>query len=132
MYKKIALVAAAVFLLIGVLGFVPAFTTTDSMGMPLLLGLFMVGTLHNIIHLASGAAALAAGLTSEKASKLYFQIFGVVYLVVTIAGFLGGDTVLGVLPVNLADNFLHLFLAVAGLAIGFGHRGGAAEHTATA
>ncbi len=49
----------AVFVLIGVLGFVPAFTPQDSNGMPLLLGLFMVGVVHNIIHLLSGVAAPA-------------------------------------------------------------------------
>ncbi len=120
MLKKAALLFGAVFVLIGVLGFVPALAPKDSMGMPLLLGLFMVGAVHNLIHLLSGVAALAAGYSSEAYAKLYFKIFGVVYAVVTVVGFVQKDTVLGLIHVNLADNLLHLAIAVAALALGFG------------
>ena len=120
MLKKAALLFGAVFVLIGVLGFVPALAPKDSMGMPLLLGLFMVGAVHNLIHLLSGVAALAAGYSSEAYAKLYFKVFGVVYAVVTVVGFIQKDTVLGLIHVNLADNLLHLAIAVAALALGFG------------
>lgn len=120
MLKKAALLFGAVFLLIGVLGFVPALAPKDSMGMPLLLSLFMVGAVHNLIHLLSGVAALAAGYTSEAYAKLYFKVFGVVYAVVTVVGFVQKDTVLGLIHVNMADNLLHLAIAVAALALGFG------------
>lgn len=119
MLKKAALVFGAVFLLIGVLGFVPAFAPKDAAGMPLLLGIFMVGAIHNIIHLASGAAALYAGTTSEAYAKLYFRVFGVVYAVVTLVGFVQKDSVLGLIHVNMADNLLHLAIAVVTLTLGF-------------
>ncbi len=119
MLIKAAYVFAAVFLLVGILGFVPAFTPKDDMGMPLLLGLFMVGAIHNIIHLASGVAALLAARSSEAYASLYFKVFGVVYAVVTIVGFVQKDTVLGLIHVNLADNLLHLAIAAATLALGF-------------
>ena len=114
MVQKLAWVFGIVFLAVGVLGFVPGITT-DGM----LLGLFMVGGLHNVIHLVSGLAALAAawGLYS---SRLYFQVFGVVYGLVTVVGFVQGDTVLGLIMVNMADNVLHLVIAAAALWIGFG------------
>jgi len=119
MLKNAAMLFGAVFLLVGVLGFIPALAPKDDMGMPLLLGLFMVGALHNVIHLASGVFALLASKT-DKYAKLYFQVFGAVYAVVTIVGFIQGDTVLGLIHVNLADNLLHLVIAAASLYLGFG------------
>ena len=118
MLKKLALLFGAVFVLVGILGFIPAFAPLHSDGMHYLLGLFMVGGLHNAIHLLSGVAALAAGYSSEKNSKLYFLIFGSVYLLITVIGFIQKDTVLGIIHVNAADNFLHLGLGVAILGIG--------------
>ncbi len=88
-------------MLIGILGFVPALAPKDSTGMPLLLGLFMVGTLHNLIHLVSGLAALAGASRGEKYAQLYFRFFGVVYAVVTVVGFIQKDTVLGLIHVKL-------------------------------
>lgn len=121
MVKKLAVLFGVVFLLVGVLGFIPAFAPTHSDGMRYLLGLFMVGGVHNIIHLLSGAVALATGLSgSEKYAQLYFRVFGVVYALVTVVGFIQKTSVLGIFHVNTADNFLHLVLAVAILAVGFG------------
>ena len=119
MIKKLAILFGVVFLLVGVLGFVPALSPTHSDGMHYLLGLFMVGGVHNIIHLLSGAAALAAGLMSEKYAQWYFRIFGSVYALVTVIGFIQKTTVLGIFDVNMADNFLHLVLAIVILGIGF-------------
>jgi hypothetical protein len=115
--QRMALLVGAVFLLIGVLGFVPGVTTTDEEGMKLLLGLFMVGTVHNVIHLASGVLALL-GSGSPSGARSYFLGFGAVYALVTLIGFIQGDTVLGIIHVNLADNLLHLALAVLLLGLG--------------
>ena len=80
--------------------------------------LFEVNGWHNIVHLASGAVGLAlAG--SRVGARAFALGFGAVYLVVTIWGFATGDNVLfGLLPVNTADNFLHLAISLAGLAAG--------------
>ncbi len=123
MLKKAALAFGVVLVLVGILGFIPAVETTNSDGMKLLIGLFMVGTLHNIIHLVSGGAALL-GSTGESYAKTYFRVFGVVYGLVTIIGFIQGHTVLGIIDVNLADNLLHLVIAASALALGFGSFGG--------
>jgi hypothetical protein len=120
MFKKLAILFGAVFLLVGILGFIPALAPQHSDGMRYLLGLFMVGGIPNAIHILSGVAAIAGGLKSEKYAKLYFQIFGSVYGLVTIVGFIQKTTVLGIFDVNKADNFLHLVLAAAILGIGFG------------
>ena len=122
MVKKAALLFGVVFLVIGVLGFVSIFTPQDSNGMPLLLGVFMVGAIHNIIHIASGIAALI-GSRSERYATTYFKVFGIVYALVTVVGFVQTDTVLGLISVNLADNFLHLAIAAVSLYLGFGNVG---------
>ena len=121
MVQKAALAFGVVFVVIGLGGFLPFLVTKDAMGMELLLGIFMVGALHNVIHLASGVAALASS-SSAKYAKLYFQVFGVVYALVTVLGFVVGDggEILGLLPVNLADNLLHLVIAASSLYLGFG------------
>ncbi len=106
-----------VLLLIGIGGFIPGLTSEGEHGMPLLIG-FLVGGVHNVIHLSS---ALVALISSKKASwaKAYFQVFGIIYGLVTLIGFLTGDTILGQFHVNMADNFLHLFISASSLWLGF-------------
>lgn len=134
MLKRIALIWGIVFVLIGILGFIPGISTKDDgMGMRLLLGLFMVNGVHNIVHLLTGVASLASA-GSEKTARLYFQAFGVVYALVTIIGFIigSGHYVLGFIPVNMADNFLHLAIALVALYFGFIFRPTRARAEATA
>lgn len=119
MIKKLAIMFGAVFILVGILGFIPALAPMHGDGMRYLLGLFMVGGVHNIIHLLSGVLAVAGGLTTEKYAQLYFRGFGIVYALVTVIGFIQKTTVLGIFHINTADNFLHLVLAAVILAIGF-------------
>lgn len=117
MVRNFAKIFGAVFLLIGVLGFVPALTPDNR-----LLGLFEVNGLHNIIHLASGAAALLAGFGSYGASKTYFKVFGVIYALVTLLGFVYGDRdILGLVAHNMADTWLHVAISAAALYLGFGY-----------
>lgn len=112
MLKNLAYVFGVVFLAIGILGFVPALTPDGH-----LLGIFDVSPLHNVIHIASGLAAL---IMASAAARLYFQVFGVVYGLVTVVGFIQGTTVLGLIGVNLADNLLHLVITAVALYAGFG------------
>jgi hypothetical protein len=118
MLKKVSLVFGVVFLLIGLLGFVPGITSTADDGMQLLLGLFMVDSVHNVIHLVSGVAGLI-GAVSDVYAKWYLIIFGLVYALVTLVGFFD-QTIFGLLHVNTADNILHFVLAVGLLGAGFG------------
>jgi hypothetical protein len=118
MLKKVSLVFGAAFTLIGLLGFVPGVTTTDADGHQLLLGLFMVDTVHNIVHLASGVLGLVAA-GRENYAKLYLIGFGAVYALVTLVGFFTSP-VFGFLHVNTGDNWLHLVLAIGMLGAGIG------------
>lgn len=120
MLKKAALVVGIVFVVIGIAGFIPGITV-DSDGAKKLLGLFQVNAVHNLVHILSGIVFLAVS-GNGRWSRLAFQIFGVVYALVTIIGFVvgSGGSVLGLFHVNTADNILHLLLTVAFLYLGFG------------
>lgn len=114
MKKKIAWIFAAVFVAIGLAGFVPALAPSGH-----LLGIFEVGPLHNVIHLLTGIVAALAAWQGGGYPKLFFRVFGVVYALVTVVGFIQGTTVLGLIGVNFADNLLHLAIAAVALFIGF-------------
>jgi Domain of unknown function (DUF4383) len=117
MVKTAALLFGIVFLVIGVLGFVPAATPPDGM----LLGIFHVNTAHNIVHLASGVVFLLCGLAGVGPSRTFFQIFGIIYALVALLGFYYGDNaLLGIIANNTADTWLHVVLAVVMLFLGFG------------
>lgn len=119
MLKAAAILFGIVFLIVGALGFVPA-VTTQMNGMPMLLGIFHVNTAHNIVHLASGAVFLLSGLASTGAARAFFRIFGLVYAVVAVLGFLKGDgLLLGVISNNMPDVWLHVVLAAIMLLLGF-------------
>jgi hypothetical protein len=113
--QKWAWIFGVVFLVVGILGFVPGITSNG-----MLLGIFMVDGVHNVIHLLSGILAIAAAMGSGMYARLYFKVFGVVYALVTVIGFIQGSTVLGLIMVNMADNLLHLVIAALALWIGFG------------
>ena len=121
MAKTFGMLFGIVFLTVGILGFVPGVTTTGADGMPMLLGIFMVNTAHSFVHIASGVVFLLASMSGAGAARLWFQIFGLVYAVVAVLGFMTPNGVLlGLISNNPADTWLHVVLAVAMLAIGFG------------
>jgi len=109
--KTMFTLLGAVLVLVGILGFV--------MPSPL-LGVFEVNTIHNIVHIASGALTLLAAMQGVGAMRTWGRLFGIVYLAVAILGFVmpGGD-LFGLMHVNLADNVLHLGLAAVFLYYGF-------------
>lgn len=114
MLRFIAVVFGIGFIFAGVAGFLPHFTTDG-----LLFGYFEVNTVHNIIHIVSGVIAIMAA-TKYSYTRLYFIIFGLVYAVVTILGFvLNGDLSFMWMHVNMADNFLHLGISLLSLFLGF-------------
>ena len=121
-----ALAVGLVFMLVGILGFIPGITThygnlsfAGHTGAKL-LGVFRVNALHNLVHLGFGAVGLVAA-RSFADSRLYLIGGGVVYLVVFVYGVLvdmGSSD--NFIAVNHADNLLHLVLGVGLLAIGVG------------
>lgn len=113
MLRKAAMTFGVVFLLIGILGFVPGVTTEEGD----LLGIFHVDAAHNIVHILSGLAALVASSRIDW-SRWYLQALAIVYGVVTLWG-LFDSPVLGFLHVNAADNVLHLVITAVAAYFGF-------------
>ena len=122
-----ATLVAVAFLLAGVGGFIPGVTTNASVlptyghdSPAMLLGIFQVSVLHNVVHLLFGLAGLAM---AKGAAKTYLVGGGVLYLIVWLYGLLiDHESALNFLPVDDADNWLHLALGavmvVLGLALG--------------
>lgn len=84
-------------------------------------GLLFFTPVHNAIHWLTGVLGLLAYWSGMAMSKLYAQVFGVVFIIVTILGFAAPDflaTVLGY-PVNLFYNIVHLITGLAGIYAGF-------------
>ncbi|MFN2388430.1 MAG: DUF4383 domain-containing protein [Actinomycetota bacterium] len=104
--QTVALVFGAVYLLIGILGFFVAEEFTGG-GESDKLILFPVNHLHNIVHLAIGAALLGASRAHATAKSANLAV-GVVYLLVMVVGFLGALDFLNINSAGSADNFLHL------------------------
>ena len=89
--------------------------------MPMLLHIFMVNGPHNIVHITSGIVFLLCGFAGAGASSTFFKIFGIVYALVAILGFVKGEgMLLGLISNNVADTWLHVVLAAVMLFLGFG------------
>jgi hypothetical protein len=116
MAKPMAVLFGVVFLVIGILGFVPAVTKDE-----MLLGIFHVNTAHNAVHLLTGVVALFCGMSGFGAARVFFKIFGLIYAAVAILGFLnpGDSMLLGLIANNTADTWLHVVIAVVSLLLGF-------------
>ncbi|MEO7018775.1 MAG: DUF4383 domain-containing protein [Ktedonobacteraceae bacterium] len=114
--KTVALVFGIVFLLIGVLGFVPALTPGGA-----LLGVFMVNGVHSVVHLLFGVLGIAAAFTGT--SVLYNRVGGSIYLVIGVLGFVPvlapNGMLLNLVMINLADNILHIVIGVILASVGF-------------
>lgn len=123
--EKAAMAVGAVFLLVGILGFIPGITTNydelsgaGSDSDALLLGVFQVSYLHNAVHLLFGVAGLAMSRNARLA-KSYLVIGGIIYLVLWLYGlFIDHDSAANFVPVNDADNWLHLVLGIVMIALG--------------
>jgi uncharacterized protein DUF4383 len=124
--QQAALLVGGVFLLVGILGFIPGITTNydelkfaghDSDAQ--LLGLFDTSILHNIVHLLLGVAGLALAKTYESA-RTYLLGGGVLYLALFAYGAIWGadEGSANFIPMNWADNILHLGLGLGMVGLG--------------
>ncbi|MEV6644163.1 DUF4383 domain-containing protein [Amycolatopsis sp. NPDC051371] len=125
--QRTTMVVGVVFLIVGVLGFIPGVTTHNDQlqvaghhSMAQLFDVFTVSVLHNLIHLLFGIVGLVAA-RSPGGSRAYLTIGGLVYLILCVYG-MGTDSAgaPNFAPVNDADNWLHLGLGVGMVALGIG------------
>lgn len=123
--QKAALGVGVVFLAVGVMGFIPGITAhydqltfAGHHSEAALLGIFNVSVLHNIVHLAFGIAGIALARKFDSA-RWYLTGGGLVYLVLFVYGLLiDHSSPANFVPVNEADNWLHLALAIVMIALG--------------
>jgi hypothetical protein len=115
MAKTLLWVLGVVFLLVGVLGFVPNPLVGTG-------ALFETNLLHDVVHLAFGVVFILVAMMAADKAPMTLMVGGVVYLVVAILGFLmvpsGGD-LLGLVSTNVADHWLHVVLAVVLIGAGY-------------
>jgi hypothetical protein len=107
--------AGLALLLAGVLGFLSdsSFDTGNAVQGGSFLG-FEVNAIHNLVHVASGLLLLGASPRRASARAVALG-FGLVYGLVAIIGLIDGEDVLGLIPINAADNVLHVALAALGV-----------------
>ena len=123
--RTAALLVGAVFLLVGLLGFVPGITTDyDNLAAAghestaKLFGIFQVSILHNIVHLLFGVAGVLLSRTNEGARNFLIG-GGVIYLVLWLYGLVIDKTSdANFVPVNSADDWLHFLLGVGMIGLG--------------
>jgi hypothetical protein len=126
--KLLARVFGVVFVLVGILGFVPGVThhhddpnVTVKASEGMLLGIFHINVLHNLVHILFGVWGLAAG-GSFAGARAYFRGVGVIYAVLAVLGLISAGNInrtFGLIPIEGADVALHAILAAAGLVLGF-------------
>jgi hypothetical protein len=112
-----ATLVGAVLTIVGISGFFYSSSFGSPGEVDKVFGILAVNGWHNIVHLATGLLGLAA---AGYAARQYALALGLAYLVVAIWGFIigSGDSILSIVPVNTADNILHLILGLTGLAAG--------------
>jgi hypothetical protein len=119
--QTVARLVGIVFLLVGIAGFVPGITTNLYDGLEFAgdngnaeqLGLFQVSVLHNIVHALFGIGILMAA--TPQGARTFLLGSGAIYIVLFVLGILGGGDWV---PINDADNWLHLALGVGLIALG--------------
>jgi len=137
--QSVALLVGVVFVVVGILGFIPGITTnyhdlkfaghnSDAQ----LLGIFDVSILHNIVHMLIGVAGIVLARTIDGA-RTYLIGGGLVYLVLFVyRAIWHGETGSNWIPVNWADNVLHLALGAGMVVIGVALSKGVVRRTAPA
>src|SRR5688500_2331470 len=110
--KTASLIIGIIFLVVGLLGFIPNPVVGNSHD-----AIFHADTVHNMVHIISGVLFLIVSFAAPARAGLFLKVFDIVYLLLGIVGLVTiGDSgmirLLGFLPVNDADNYLHIGLGI--------------------
>ena len=117
MAKTIATLFGAIYLLVGILGFIPSLGGSSSMAAGSLFGVASVNVLHNIVHVIIGLAGLSGG-RSEAGAVTFGKTFGVILLVLGLVGFVAPN-LFGILPIGGGDIWIHLVTGAILAYVGF-------------
>jgi hypothetical protein len=109
-----ATLVGGVLVVAGIIGFFYSASFGSPGDVDDVFGILAVNAWHNIVHILTGAIGL---LVAGYAARQYALWLGIVYIVIAIWGFIigSGDSLLGFVPVNTEDNFLHLILGLLGV-----------------
>jgi hypothetical protein len=115
MAKTLCKIFGVVFVLIGIAGFLRGN----------LLGAHLT-PVHNIVHLLTGAISLYFGFAgSDSAARSFCQIFGVIYLLLGVVGFVRPDVIASIIQAHgveagglAPDNITHVVLGAVFLIVG--------------
>lgn len=110
--KTASLIIGITFIAVGLLGFVPNPIVGSSHN-----AIFHADAVHNMVHIISGALFLIVAFAAPARTGLFLKVFGIVYLLLGVIGLVtigseGMTDLLGFLPINGADNYLHIGLGI--------------------
>ncbi len=116
--KTAAIFFGVVFILIGILGYIPNPIVGESAD-----AVFHADSIHSIVHIASGVLFLLFGIAAPQNASGFLKIFGIVYFVIGVIGLVNIGSaamtkVFGFLHVNQSDNYLHIGLGLVILLAG--------------
>jgi hypothetical protein len=123
--QRASLGVGVVFVIVGILGFIPGITTNYDQLLfagheseALLMGIFQVSILHNLVHLLFGGAGIALARSAVTARN-YLIWGGAIYLILWLYGLIvDHGAPANFVPLNNADNWLHLVLGLGMIVLG--------------
>ncbi len=104
--QMVALLFGAIYLAVGILGFLPFLGGSYTLTNHALLGIFQINLLHNLVHVVIGIAGLAAA-ASVANSRTFCQVVAVILLLLGVLGVFVANP-LGLLNIGGLDIALHL------------------------
>jgi hypothetical protein len=110
----------SVLVIAGVIGFFYSASFGSPGSVDAVFGVLDVNAWHNIVHILTGAVGVLAFVSGPRAARMYALVFGAIYIVVALWGFIigGGESILGFIPINDEDNVLHTVLGLLGVGAG--------------
>src|ERR1700738_4135587 len=83
--QTVALVFGAIYLAVGIIGFLPFLGGSVTLTNSKLLGLFNINLVHNLVHIVIGIAGLAAAASLAN-SRRFCQVVGVILMLLGVLG----------------------------------------------
>ena len=131
--RYFAIAAGIVYVLIGLMGFVPGLNVPGPPDAPqhigvdsfygYLLGLFPVNLVHNLVHLAIGAWGIWGYSNGIPGSRMFARGLTVLYGVLAVMGLIPAlNTMFGLAPIFGHDVWLHAGTALLAAYFGWFHR----------